>query len=733
MKLNLGDVEVNRGQVLGVNKFGIGDEAVVVSILRHKMYSNPIKTICQEVPSNARDAHREAGNDETPIEIIMPSALDRNFYIRDFGPGISPHRVANVFVLYGNSTKRNDDDETGGFGLGAKCPFSYVDTFGVTTYIPENGSMIQRDYIAAIDESNIGELSLVSEQAITDEKQGTKITIACKPNDEKEFVKWVRVACKYWGVRPVIRNRPDFDWEDRERSYEGNGWFIETGGYNYYSEQEVKILLDGIPYRVAWDNLSWDGYDSDNLEKYSRLFKFPLFLEFNTGELPMTANREEIDYTDEAIIMIQDKLEEVLKDLTDKISKEIATASDLWEANIKWNSIRHQYQSLVDTVEWNGEEVSGYFPKLSKIGAKLWLFHRNNSYGVVDKNTFRKGYASHGFQIEKSAKVLIGDEKTKTPNRRRLKTVFAENEDVSKIYVLSLPLDDDAKRAETAKELKDAKMDDYGVENITAYEKAKIQKGSSTSGSTSGYSMPQIWQNTLYGSSGQDQWVSTEDNDMIEDGYGVYVLLLSREPYLASTGEKISNYTLSELQKLAPDLPNGTIYGIAKRKADKVGKGWIKLEDWLKTKADEIVKAVDGHIVKHENNHLLFNNVNNHASDYTKNEKLLTCPDGIFGKYIKNSEVAQNNTDSQQKLRNIDSFFKMTSLKYTSKSATSLGSWDIEKDYKELMATYSLLKCLWDSYGYHEIEAIYEYINYIDSKQMSQGYGPEEEFSALAA
>jgi len=44
-----------------------------------------------------------------------------------------------------------------------------------------------------------------------------------------------------------------------------------------------------------------------------------------------------------------------------------------------------------------------------------------------------------------------------------------------------------------------------------------------------------------------------------------------------------------------------------------------------------------------------------------------------------------------------------------------------------------LLKCLWDSYGYHEIEAIYEYINYIDSKQMSQGYGPEEEFLALAA
>ena len=90
-------------------KFGIGDLKVIFNILRSKLYSNPIKSTCREYASNARDAHVEAGIPEIPIEIYLPSAIDNSFRVRDFGLGISPDRINNVFVLYGNSTKRHSN------------------------------------------------------------------------------------------------------------------------------------------------------------------------------------------------------------------------------------------------------------------------------------------------------------------------------------------------------------------------------------------------------------------------------------------------------------------------------------------------------------------------------------------------------------------------------------------------------------------------------------------------
>ena len=116
--------------------FGIkqADMGLVLEILRSKMYKNPIGAICREVASNSRDANREAENN-VPIEISINdsplSASDVTISFKDAGPGISPERMADVFVNYGSSTKRDSDQFTGGFGLGAKTPFSYTDNFSI--------------------------------------------------------------------------------------------------------------------------------------------------------------------------------------------------------------------------------------------------------------------------------------------------------------------------------------------------------------------------------------------------------------------------------------------------------------------------------------------------------------------------------------------------------------------------------------------------------------------------
>ena len=107
MQLALPQRNTETSSTFKTSSFGIGDEVVILQILRSKMYSNPIRTICQEVMSNARDAHYEVGTPKKPIEVTLPNALAPSFVVKDYGPGITPDRMSNVFVKYGCSTKRD--------------------------------------------------------------------------------------------------------------------------------------------------------------------------------------------------------------------------------------------------------------------------------------------------------------------------------------------------------------------------------------------------------------------------------------------------------------------------------------------------------------------------------------------------------------------------------------------------------------------------------------------------
>jgi C4-dicarboxylate-specific signal transduction histidine kinase len=80
-------------------KFKIGNEAMMIDIARNRLYSEPIQTLVQEYISNARDANRESQS-KRPIEVTAPSEDDLVLRIRDFGPGLSPERVAEVFIQY---------------------------------------------------------------------------------------------------------------------------------------------------------------------------------------------------------------------------------------------------------------------------------------------------------------------------------------------------------------------------------------------------------------------------------------------------------------------------------------------------------------------------------------------------------------------------------------------------------------------------------------------------------
>lgn len=300
--------------------FGIGDMALVMDILRNKLYPEPIKALTREIVSNARDAHREANKPEVPVEVFLPSKLQPEFYIRDFGLGISPDRMVNVFIKYGCSTKRNDDQQTGGFGIGAKSPFAYMDSFGIESITPNaQGILFKRVYIAHIDETNKGKLSLVKTTR-TKEPQGTKIIVPCNPSDIAEFARYIQVACQYWDVKPTILNSPQdtpFWREDLGLSAcpQENFWFnTDESGDNI-------ALVDGIPYPLHTKALIGQEQDSEFQRSLTsqeraltrRALEQGLCLKFAVNEVAVAANREELDYKGNNKQLIYKRIKAALK------------------------------------------------------------------------------------------------------------------------------------------------------------------------------------------------------------------------------------------------------------------------------------------------------------------------------------------------------------------------------------------------------------------------------------
>ena len=102
---------------------------------RDKIYTNKVLACVREYICNATDEHIKH-NVDRPVEVSLKK--EANTYIwrcRDFAKGLSNVGIRTIFGMYGASTKREDNAQTGVFGVGSKSFFSFTDTFYVTSHL----------------------------------------------------------------------------------------------------------------------------------------------------------------------------------------------------------------------------------------------------------------------------------------------------------------------------------------------------------------------------------------------------------------------------------------------------------------------------------------------------------------------------------------------------------------------------------------------------------------------
>lgn len=326
---------------LNAKTFGIDTKnGVIFDILRNKMYSNKIAAVAREITSNCRDANRENKKTETPItvQILEPNVLitssDMQIVFKDSGVGITPDRMDNIFLNYGASTKRNTNKQTGGFGLGAKTPFAYTDTFTVITVCDHEGKRMKYTYTASItDRGGVGsgEMILFNEEETTEET-GTSIVVPIKDSDKNEFEQEVLRATAFWKVKPQLMGFESKEWKFKHAHKEAAFSVIEDPEGHFYGKHAL-LSIDGIPYDVQLNELGLrSGFFSDT--------GMILLLEFKNGDLTISANREAVQYDRRTRTMLHWRLRQAKRTLIGVLNDKFGEQKTYLDACIFMNSLK---------------------------------------------------------------------------------------------------------------------------------------------------------------------------------------------------------------------------------------------------------------------------------------------------------------------------------------------------------------------------------------------------------
>ena len=405
------------GKVIS-SEFGIGDAAILIHYMTNTIYSNKPKAICQEIMSNARDAHREVGTPDLPIRIKVPNGLSPTWECQDYGPGMDPERIIKVFTQYCKTTKRGDNKQTGGFGIGGKTPFAYADSFTIRTIAKENGVNTLRNYVAIKEGQASPRLIEVGEPEETQEHTGTTISVPINPNDFHHFVAYSFKVSQFWEARPVIDGTSQMEWEEYKWHYQGTNWKIGNSR-GYY--QDTHACIDGIPYVLNRSEFSHLTRDLQNILTQN------LVVFFNVGELDVTLNREALDYSDRTKAAIVTRLEEIQVWLETEISQAIANAKDLWEANMlyrKLNTVFH-INNITKNVLWNNIKIEG--DCLSTSGVNIRSY--KEKYGKL------KTEKEWNLYPEEEQVLVYDDTNAYRSDIRRIRTLIDMHPD-EKIYVI---------------------------------------------------------------------------------------------------------------------------------------------------------------------------------------------------------------------------------------------------------------------------------------------------------
>lgn len=295
MKVTHVDDHVTHAVISGAQAidFGISDSPEFFNILSSTLYSDQILAVVRETLCNAWDAHIEFKCEGVPVQLTLD---DKHLTIRDFGPGIAPAMIGPIYGVYGGSTKASNGKVTGGFGLGCKAPFAYVDDFEVTSY--HEGHMT----IYRMSKSNAevgGKPSIVPVvSGIPSKEHGLQVKIAIKnQKDRRRYDRLIRRIVQNGAMNMTLNDEllPSLPFDDMVHG------FMLTKKQVLENAASIVVRYGNVIYPIEKEESY--GYEWDQIieflnrlgnSRYHRDHEWTLVLQAAPNTVSVTPSRESL-------------------------------------------------------------------------------------------------------------------------------------------------------------------------------------------------------------------------------------------------------------------------------------------------------------------------------------------------------------------------------------------------------------------------------------------------------
>jgi hypothetical protein len=373
---------------------------------------------------------------------------------------------------------------------------------------------------------------------------------------------------------------------------------------NNYDNHTSLAVVDGIAYPINPNNidgLSWQSNEYKLLTKGLKLI-------IETGEVTLSANREELQYDEKTQKAIKNRISEIMDRVSESLVQQVNNHDSYREAAIFYHDFRNYLDFAIPNgfvPEWKGHKLCTIAIPLNPDtikndgnGNKIPSYH-------IDQFEFRKNRRTYStslhketyynINIDKKSAIILNDLNQERVSRNRVEYFLQNNPDLKRIYVVSFS-DLDVK-AGLERMKKDNKwnvdinwFDPVLMSTINPPRKqGKRRGGRGGSGRSSYKAFVYDSSYTAYRSCDAG-WRPTEV-DMAE-GEGVYVVISGRTNEISSQKHKLTNDQVSKIVAYADDK-DLKIHGIREKDIHRLGEGWVPLKMWLDVKVDEELEELD--------------------------------------------------------------------------------------------------------------------------------------------
>ena len=320
-------------------EFGIQASPEAFKVLVSNLYQNKPRAILRELGCNALDSHVMNGNPDEPFVVKLPNAMNEELVVQDFGTGLSHENMTVLYSTIFGSNKRKTNDQIGGLGLGSKTPFSYTDTFTVTS----NHDGMSRTYMCYMNEDEIPCITIVDEREMKDdERTGLTIKIPVKNKDSSEFINAATTVFSHFKVKPKI----GVAIHEPEYTYTIGSARIKAHTYSNRSH----VIMGPVAYVLNSQELP-----NELHRRFNHLIGNIDFVA-NIGELTVAPSRETLSFDRKTVTALKRIFLQAEADIAAHLTKSLEDAETYSQA-VKHARGLSNYLPAQKEVFWQGVRV----------------------------------------------------------------------------------------------------------------------------------------------------------------------------------------------------------------------------------------------------------------------------------------------------------------------------------------------------------------------------------------